>query len=249
MFALVRRRGLVLLHPVRADHLAVPDRAGEPGGDRLHPYDHPVRVAVQLGLVRCGRVLARNPLGEQRHHVVARRGQRVVEHARDADVGERPARRLPAHRLLEGLLDVVQAFREHDRPAVDLRVEFGMAGEHRQPAQRQVDLDGAAAALPAADVGQERLGQRPRLHQLAERDLRVQRRDHDTGVHLLTGRQSHPGHLAARRGPDPGHRGAGTDFRAQRASRAGQGAGHPTTTSRRELTICLSLAGRREGGR
>jgi hypothetical protein len=36
----------------------------------------------------------------------------------------------------------------------------GVAGEHRQPAEHQADLHGAAADLPAAAAGQERLRQR-----------------------------------------------------------------------------------------
>lgn len=46
------------------------------------------------------------------------------------------------------------------RPGVYLLLMAGVAGEHQQPAERQVDLYGAAADPPAADVGQERLRQR-----------------------------------------------------------------------------------------
>ena len=48
-----------------------------------------------------------------------------------------------------------------------------VAGELRQPVQGQVDLDGAAAGLPAPDVGHEVSGQHRRVEQPQERDLRV----------------------------------------------------------------------------
>ena len=114
---------VLLLHLVRPDHLAVQDRAGEPGSHRLHPGDHPVGVGGQRLVLRGVGVLMRHPLGEQRHHVLPLGRERVIEDARDADVGEGKRRRPARDRVLERGLDVIQALGQHDRPAVHLGVE------------------------------------------------------------------------------------------------------------------------------
>ena len=84
-------------------------------------------------------------------------------------------------------------------PAVHLRVELGMAGEHRQPGQRQIDLHGAAAGLPAADVLDEIGRQHRRVEQPQERDLRVRGGDDGRRVDVLAAGQRHPGDPAIRR--------------------------------------------------
>ena len=82
-----------VLHVVRADHLPVQDRRREAGRDLLQLARSPGRRRRRARRVRLGRPAVRHPLREHRHHVVALRGQRGVEHAGDADVGERPASR------------------------------------------------------------------------------------------------------------------------------------------------------------
>ena len=175
---------------------------------------------------------------------LAGRGERVVEDAGDADVGERHRRRPAGDRLLEGVLDVIEAFRQHDRPAVDLRIRIGVAGEHGQPAQRQVDLHRAAAGLPAADVGQEAGGQHRRVEQPQERYLRVRRGDHDGGVHLLAAGQRHPGRPAAA-DPDRADIRPGTDLGAERARRRGQrvaDAAHPAAREPPRARLPVDIA-------
>ena len=82
-----------VLHVVRPDHLAVHDRVLEVGRQLGVAVDHPVGVRLQLVAVRLLAPRVRHPLREQAHHVMTRRRQRVVEHARDAAVAERACRR------------------------------------------------------------------------------------------------------------------------------------------------------------
>ena len=96
-----------------------------------------------------------------------------------------------------------------------------MAREHRQPVHGQVDLDGAAARLPAADIGDEVGGQLVGIEQVQERCLRVRRGDHGGRVDLRAGRERHPGRAAARVA-DAGHLGSGADLCPERPGRGGQ---------------------------
>ena len=224
---------VLLLHLMRADDLPVQHRVREPGSDRLHPRDHPVGEGRHRGLVGAVGVGVRHPLGEHRHDVVPRGRQRVVEHARDADVGERQRRRLPGHRLLERRLEVVEALGQHDRAAMHLGIGPRMAGEHRQPVQHEVDLHGAAAGLPGLDLGDEAGRQHTGVQQPQERDLRVRGGDHDTGIHLLAGGQGHAGDPAAA-GADPGDLGPGADLGAERARGGGERRRHPAHAAARE---------------
>ena len=65
----------------------------KPGATASTRAIDPIGVRVELGLVWLDRVRVRHPLREHRHHVLALGRERGVEHARDADVGERAARR------------------------------------------------------------------------------------------------------------------------------------------------------------
>ena len=118
--------------------------------------------------------------------MLALRRQRPVEDGRDADVGERCRGRVPGDGVLECVLDVVEARREDDRAAVDVRVEPRRGAELGEPIQCKVDLDGAAAGLPPPDVGEEVIGQVGRVELLEERDLRVSGGHHGVGEDLLT---------------------------------------------------------------
>ena len=48
---------------------------------------------------------------------------------------------------------------QHDGPAVDLGIDAGLAAKLGQPVEREVDLYGAAARLPALDGRDEVVGQ------------------------------------------------------------------------------------------
>src|SRR4051812_1033403 len=96
-----------LLHVVGPDHLAVHDGALEVRRELGVAVDHAVRVRFELFSMRLFGPFVRYPLREQRHDMVPLGTQRAVEHGRYDAVRERPARRLPAPRVLEGLLDVV----------------------------------------------------------------------------------------------------------------------------------------------
>ena len=150
------RRGRCCRRPART---RAPSRTGpitcrcriesvNPGATASTRAMHAIGVRVELVGVRLRRPLVRHPLREHRHDVLALGRERVVEHRRDADVGERQRRGAAGDRVLERALDVVERLGEHDRAAVHLGIEAGLGAELGQPVDGDVDLHGAAARLP-----------------------------------------------------------------------------------------------------
>jgi hypothetical protein len=184
---------VLLLHLPGADDLAVEDGALEVGGEVGVAVDHPVGVGLQLLGVGGVDPLVRAPLGEQRHHVHALGRQRLVEHRGDAAVGERPRRAPALLGVLEGLLDVVERQGHLDRAGVVLaHLAAGVGGEVGQLGEGEVDLDHAAAGLPALDVGDEVGRQLRPADLLQEGDPGVDGGDHHGRVQLLAAAQDHP---------------------------------------------------------
>ncbi len=176
---------VLVLHLGGPDDLPVQDRIRESGRDRVDACDDSICVRVELGLVRRRRVGVRNPLREHRHDVLACGRERGIEHAGDADVGEGQGRGPARDRVLERAFDVVERLREHDRSAVHLGVEAGFGRELGKPVHGDVHLDGAAARAPMLDALDELRRQQGRVDVVAERDLRMRRRDDDIGSELL----------------------------------------------------------------
>src|SRR5829696_1307548 len=97
----------VLLHVVRAEHLAMHDGTLQVRRQLGVAVDHTICVRLELFPVGLLRPFVRDPLRKERHYVVPLGAERAVEHRGYHTVRERPARRLPAPRILESLLDVV----------------------------------------------------------------------------------------------------------------------------------------------
>ena len=176
---------VVVLHLVRADHLAVQDRLLEVRGELVVPVDDPVRVRVELFGVRLLGPRVRHPLREQRHDVRALGAERAIEDARDAAVRERARRGPTLTGVDERLLEVRHRVAELDRTAVvilDVRARVG--GEARQLGEREVDLHRAAAALPVLEVLDEVVGELTVVELAQERDLRMRGRNHGVGHEL-----------------------------------------------------------------
>src|SRR4029450_7589967 len=127
-------------------------------------------------------------------------------------------------RVLEGALHVVEGLGEHDGAAVDLGVEPGPAGELGEAVCGQVDLDRAAAGLPALDVGHEVAPQLGPVDLLQEGDPGVGGVHHHLGGELLAALQDDPGGPAARARDLP-DRGRGADLGAEAAGGGGPRAG------------------------
>ena len=81
-------------HLVRADDLPVQDRALKAGRQLLDAVDHAVGVRLELFAVRLGGQACGTHCVNIDMHVLALGRERLVEHRRDADVGER--QRAPA---------------------------------------------------------------------------------------------------------------------------------------------------------
>src|SRR5260370_41109436 len=96
-----------------------------------------------------------HPLREHGNDVLSGRRQGIVKDAWDADVRERNRGWSSGCRVLVGVLQVVQALRQYDRSAVDLRIDLRVAGEDWQPVDHEIDLDCAATGMPPANVGNE----------------------------------------------------------------------------------------------
>ena len=147
----------------------------------------------------------------------------------------------PADRVLERALDVVERLGEHDRAAVHLGIEAGLGGELGQPVDRDVDLHGAAAGLPALDRVDEVVGQLGAVDLVEERDLRVRRRDHDVGAQLLARLERHAAHATGRarrcarpaRRCGPSRRSRAPRRAARRSPRPCRPRGSPTTRAAR----------------
>ncbi len=165
----------LVLHVVRADHLAVQDAVREPGRQLVVAGDHAVGVGLQLVAVRLLAPPVRHPLREQRDDVLALRRERRVERRRHHAVGERQRRRPPRARLLERRLEVRDGVRQLDAAGLIRQLRVGR--EDRQPVERAVDLHHAAPRAPVLDVAHEVRRQLARVELLQERDLRVDRRD------------------------------------------------------------------------
>ena len=144
---------VLVLHLVRADHLAVQDRVGEARAPpRPSGATTPVGVGLELGL-RAARVLhvVRHPLGEHRHDVLARRapGSRRTPRGcrcrRTAASRGRPATaswKAPSTSSSDSASTIVPPCTSGSKP--------GLGGELRQPVDGEVDLHRAAARLPAS---------------------------------------------------------------------------------------------------
>ena len=140
----------VVLHVVRADHLAVQDRVVKPGATLSTWAIDAVGVRVELVVVRLVGPLVRHPLREHRHHVLAL-GRERRSNTDGMQMSANGRRGGPAgDRVLERVLDVVERRREHDRAAVHVGVEARRGGELGQPVEREVHLDRAAAASSTA---------------------------------------------------------------------------------------------------
>src|SRR5215204_5590306 len=107
----------VLLHVVRSKHLAVQDRPFQVRRQPAVAVDHTVGVSLQFFSVGLLGPSVRDPLRKERHYVVPLGAKRPVEHRGYNTVGERPARRLSAACILEGLLDVVDGVGQLYGPA------------------------------------------------------------------------------------------------------------------------------------
>ncbi len=95
-----------------------------------------------------------------------------------------------------------------------------VGGEVGQLGQRQVDLHDAAAGLPVLDVGDEVVGQLGARNLVEERDLRVQRGDHQRRVDLLAVLEDRAVHPAAA-DDEPRDPCVGADLGAEAAGRPG----------------------------
>src|ERR687889_282395 len=92
--------------------------------------DHPVRVSLELFPMGLLGPFVRDPLRKERHYVVPLGAERAVEHRGYDAVRKRPARRLSAARILEGLLDVVDGMGQlygpaEGLPSTGIRTEVG----------------------------------------------------------------------------------------------------------------------------
>src|SRR5215218_8163661 len=110
----------ILLHVVGPEYLAVQDRPLQVRRQLTIAVDHTVRVRLELFPVGLFGPFVRYPLRKERHDVVPLGAERAVEHRGYNTVGERPARGLPAARILEGLLDVVDGVGQLYGPAKEL---------------------------------------------------------------------------------------------------------------------------------
>src|SRR5215211_4258545 len=180
----------LLLHVVGPEHLTVQDRTLEVRRQLAVAVDHTVRVRFELLPVGLLRPFVRDPLRKERHYVVPLWAERAVEDRWYNTVGERPARRLPAPRILERLLDVVDGVGQLYGPAKVVPLT-GVGGEVGQLRECQIDLDDPAAGVPPLDVPDELMGQLFPSELLQEGRLRVRRRHHEVSFELLAAREHH----------------------------------------------------------
>src|SRR5829696_2380545 len=111
--------------------------------------------------------------------------ERAVEHRGYDAVGERAARRFPAPRVLESLLDIVDGVGKlYGSAKVVSLARIG--GEVRKLREGEVDLYDPAAGVPPLDVANEVIGQIFPSELLEERDPGVRRRHNHVGLQLLT---------------------------------------------------------------
>ncbi len=134
--------------------------------------------------------------------------QRAVEHAGDADVGERTLGGAARDRLLERLFHMVERGCEDDGAAVDIRGRLGVAREAGQAVEGQVHLDRARSRPPTLDGGHEIVRQFVPVELLQEGDLRVGGGDDDGRVQLVARFERDAGHPAVV-DHDAVHRGPG----------------------------------------
>src|SRR5215212_6956327 len=219
----------LLLHVVRPEHLTVHDRTLEVRRQLSVAVDHTVRVCLELLPVGLLRPFVRDPLRKERHYVVPLRAERAVEDRGYDAVGERPARRLSAPRVLESLLYVVNGVGQLYGPAKVLP-PTGVGGEIGQLRECKVDLDDPAAGVPPLDAPNELLGQLFASELLEEGDPRVRRRHHEVSLQLLAALEHHASYA-----PVPLQntldRRVGPYFRAELLRRTPQGVGDGPHTS------------------
>src|SRR5215204_3848180 len=116
--------------------------------------------------------------------------ERAVEHRGYDAVGERAARRFPAPRVLESLLDIVDGVGKlYGSAKVVSLARIG--GEVRKLREGEVYLYDPAAGVPPLDVANEVIGQVFPSELLEERDPRVRRRHHKVGLELLAALEHH----------------------------------------------------------
>jgi hypothetical protein len=208
---------------VRPDDVAVQYRGLEPRRHLVVQLDQAVGVGVELLGVRRGCPLRGHPLGEQRHDVCVIGVQRLVQRGGDDAVTERHQRRLAEPGILERGLDVLHRRRHLDRAGVVLGLfRARIRGEVRQLAQREIDLHHAASGLPVLDVVDELVGQLGGRKMVQERDLGMQRGDHQRGGDLVTVVQDDAAHFPATHG-QPGNLCIRPDLGAETAGRARDG--------------------------
>ena len=176
--------------------------------------DHRVPEGLALGVVPAAVQGVGRILDEDAHHVLARWCHAGIDHRRDHDVHVRVARELAILRVVVGALQVCEARADRDR-SPQVWSDPRQAGQVGQPVERQVHLARGATELVAAHTLDQVVGKLLGLHQLGEREPRIEPRHHDLGRDLLAALERHAGRLAVA-GEDALHRGAGADRRAER---------------------------------
>jgi hypothetical protein len=217
------------MYVIRPQQLAVQDRALQVRREFGVAVDHTVRVRFELLSVWLLRPPVRHPLRKQRHDVVALRAERAVEHRGYDAVRERPARRLPAPRVLKSLLYVVYGVGELYGPA-EMLPSSGVGVELRERREREVELDDPAARVPTLDAAHEVVGELLAPELLEEGDARVRRSHHAVGPQLLAAPE-HDAHDASVPLQDALDRRLGADLSAELLGRAPQSVGdraHPS---------------------
>src|SRR5215208_8259213 len=167
--------------------------------------------------------------------------ERAVEHRGYDAVGERAARRFPAPRVLESLLDIVDGVGKlYGSAKVVSLARIG--GEVRKLREGEVDLYDPAAGVPPLDVADEVIGQLPAPELLQEGDPRVRRRHNDVGLKLLAALEHH-----ARYAPvslqNTLDRRVGPYLSAELLRRTPQGVGDSPHTSPRVSPVAEAQAG------
>ena len=203
----------------RGEHLVVHDGVAHVRRDRREL----VEAGLRVGLARAlgpALLVVRAVLREHRHHRRAVVRQRRVDARRHLDLEVGRLRRLAAHGVLPGALEVVDRGAEGDAGAQQhVAVLVGDALVARWLRQDPVDLHRPAARLVALQVPDDLVGEVLGAGELEHGRLRVRPRHDDRRPQLLPGLQCHP-----ERAPvahvDRAHGGAGAHDRAERLGAA-----------------------------
>ena len=233
-----------MLHLVRPDHLAVQDRVGEAGRDRVDPRDDAVGVRVELArrAARVAHVCGTHCVNIDTTCLPS--GASVGSNTRrDADVGERqprPGGRRPRPGTRPRCRRATRRARSCRRAPRDRSRACAVNSGSRSTATFTFTVP--LRVFHRSMRSTKSVGQLGAVDLVEERDLRMRRRDHDVGAQLLARLErdtAHPpvAHVDAR------DRRVGAHDRAVRYGRVAQRAGSRRPCRLRESPT--SRAGRR----